>query len=273
VSSIGYREESDWYQSQLRDTAAIIALAYEAGEPGVARDLQKRLENVVKDPDALNTQEQARLLQAAFYMLKEAGAIRVDATGVTAAPTAGQTRWIVGRLADAKFINRGKALWRTVTVRGTTVASPGAESNGVSVGKRFFSMTGAGVDPTGLRQGDRVIVLVSGRSGQGRTVPLVIDDALPAGWEIETTLSPEDAKDGPFRFLGELTGVDVQEARDDRYIAAVDLAGNRPFAVAYVARAVTPGDFFLPAPEVRDMYRPSVNGRGGSGRTVIAAGS
>ena len=273
VSSIGYREESDWYQSQLRDTAAIIALAYEAGEPGVARDLQKRLENAVKDPDALNTQEQARLLQAAFYMLKEAGAIRVDATGVTAAPTAGQTRWIVGRLADAKFINRGKALWRTVTVRGTTVASPGAESNGVSVGKRFFSMTGAGVDPTGLRQGDRVIVLVSGRSAQGRTVPLVIDDALPAGWEIETTLSPEDAKDGPFRFLGELTGVDVQEARDDRYIAAVDLAGNRPFAVAYVARAVTPGDFFLPAPEVRDMYRPSVNGRGGSGRTVIAAGS
>ena len=273
VASLGYREESDWYQSQLRDTAAVIALAYEAGEEVIARDLQKRLDGVVKDPDALNTQEQARLLQAASFMLRRAGPVKIEASGVTGLPNAGGMRWIVGRLADARFVNRGGALWRTVTVRGTTVASPGAESNGVSVGKRFFSMTGGSVDPTRLRQGDRVIVLVSGRSAQGRTVPLIVDDALPAGWEIETTLSPEDAKEGPFRFLGELTGMDVQEARDDRYIAAVDLAGNRPFAVAYVARAVTPGDFFLPAPEVRDMYRPQVNGRGGSGRTVIAAGS
>jgi len=273
VASLGYREESDWYQSQLRDTAAIIALAYEAGEDGVARDLQKRLEGSVKDPDALNTQEQARLLQAASFMLRKAGPIRIEASGVTPIPTAGLQRWSVGRLADARFVNKGGALWRTVTVRGTTVASPGAESNGVSVGKRFFSMTGQPINTGALRQGDRVIVLVQGRSTQGRTVPLVIDDALPAGWEIETTLSPEDAKDGPFRFLGELTGVDVQEARDDRYIAAVDLPGNRPFAIAYVARAVTPGDFFLPAPEVRDMYRPSINGRGAGGRTVIAAGS
>ncbi len=271
VASLGYRDEADWYQSQLRDTAAIIALAYEAGEPDIARGLQARLEGSVKDPDLLNTQEQARLLQAAYFMLKAAGAIRIDAAGVTAAPTAGMSRWIVGRPADARFVNRGGgALWRTVTVRGTTVAPPASEANGVSVGKRYFTMAGAGIDPSTLRQGDRVIVLVSGRSMQGRTVPLVIDDALPAGWEIETTLSPEDAKEGPFKFLGELTGVDVQEARDDRYIAAVDLAGNRPFAVAYVARAVTPGEFFLPAPEVRDMYRPAVNARGDVGRTTIA---
>jgi len=65
----------------------------------------------------------------------------------------------------------------------------------------------------------------------------------------------------------------VQEARDDRYIAALDLAGARPFALAYVARAVTPGEFFLPAPEARDMYRPAVNARGSATRTTIAPGS
>ncbi|ATQ41112.1 alpha-2-macroglobulin family protein [Caulobacter mirabilis] len=274
VASLGHRDDADWYQSPLRDTAGIIALAYEAGEVDIARDLQKRLEGAVRDPDSLNTQEQARLLQAASFMLKAAGTMKIDATGANAIPTAGQMRWSVGKLADARFVNRGGgALWRTVTVRGTTIAAPMGESNGVSVGKRFFTMTGGGVDPSALNQGDRVIVLVSGRSAQGRTLPLVIDDALPAGWEIETTLSPEDAKEGPFKFLGELSGVDVQEARDDRYIAAMDLAGNKTFAVAYVARAVTPGDFFLPAPEVRDMYRPSVNARGSAGRTIIAAGS
>jgi len=273
IASIGHRDDADWYQSPLRDTAGVIALLYEGGELVMARDLQKRLDGAVRDPDSLNTQEQARLLQAASFMLKAAGgAPKIDAVGVTPIATAGQTRWSVGQLAQARFTNRSSgALWRTVTVRGTTIASPDPESSGVSVDKRFYTMTGGSIDPAALTQGDRVIVLVSGRSAQGRTVPLVIDDALPAGWEIETTLSPEDAKEGPFKFLGELTGMDAQEARDDRYIAAVDLPGNRAFAVAYVVRAVTPGDFFLPAPEVRDMYRPSVNARGGGGRTVIAA--
>lgn len=275
VQSLGYRDDADWYQSQLRDIAAVIALAYEAGEDDIARGLQGRLENAVRDPDALNTQEQARLLQAASFMLKKAGVQRIDATGATAMTSAGgATRWSVGRLADAVFVNKGSgALWRTVTVRGTTVAAPGAEANGISVDKRFFTLQGGSVNLANVRQGDRIIVLVYGRSSQARTVPLVVDDALPAGWEIETVLGPDDAKDGPFKFLGELSGVDVQEARDDRYIAALDLAGTKSYAMAYVARAVTPGDFFLPAPEARDMYRPAVNARGSANRTTIAPGS
>lgn len=275
VATLGYRDEADWYQSQLRDLAGIIALAYEAGEVDIARGLQGRLENAVRDPDSLNTQEQARLLQAASFMLKAAGVMRVDATGAMAlTPAGGAPRWAVGRLADAVFTNKGSgALWRTVTVRGTTVEAPGAAGSGLSVDKRYFTMQGGPVNLAGLRQGDRVIVLVHGRSSQARTVPLVVDDALPAGWEIETVLGPEDAKAGPFKFLGELSGADVQEARDDRYIAALDLAGARPFAMAYVARAVTPGDFFLPAPEARDMYRPGVFARGSAARTTIAPGS
>lgn len=274
VQALGYRDDADWYQSGLRDIAGVIALAYEAGEYDIARGLQGRLENAVRDPDSLNTQEQARLLQAASFMLKAAGVQRIDARGATALTSAGGgTRWAVGRLADAVFTNRGSgALWRTVTVRGTTVAAPGAEANGVSVDKRFFSMQGGAVNLANVRQGDRIIVLVYGRSSQARTVPLVVDDALPAGWEIETVLGPEDAKEGPFKFLGELSGADVQEARDDRYIAALDLAGTKSYAMAYVARAVTPGDFFLPAPEARDMYRPAVNARGSASRTTIAPG-
>ncbi|HEX5377249.1 MAG TPA: alpha-2-macroglobulin family protein, partial [Phenylobacterium sp.] len=80
IGSLGYREDHDWYQSPLRDLAAIVALAYEAGEADLARGLQGRLENAVKDPDALNTQEQARLLQAAHAMLKAVGPMKVQAT-------------------------------------------------------------------------------------------------------------------------------------------------------------------------------------------------
>jgi uncharacterized protein YfaS (alpha-2-macroglobulin family) len=274
VRSLGWRDEADWYQSPLRDVATVTALAVQAGQMDVAKSLQGRMENVIKDPDALNTQEQAALLFAASQLLKAAGPMTIDAQGVTALPpAAGAPRWAVGKLADARFTNRGKgALWRTVSVRGTPVMAPAAESNGLSVSKRLFSMNGGAIDPSQIRQGDRVIVLVSGHSQQARSMALVVDDALPAGFEIETSLGADDAQNGPFKFLGTLTNPDVQESRDDRYIAALDLEGNKPFAMAYVARAVTPGEFFLPGAIAKDMYKPSLSARSDAGRINVAPG-
>jgi alpha-2-macroglobulin len=274
VRGLGWRDENDWYQSPLRDLADIIALAYEAGYPDIARSLTGRLDGAVKNPDALNTQEQAALLRAAYFMLQAAGPVNLKVAGASPIASAvASPRWSVGRLEDARFTNLARGtVWRTATVRGTPVAAPGAAASGVSVSKRLLSFTGGSIDPNALRQGDRVIVLITGRSMQARSTALVVDDALPAGFEIETTLGADDAQSGPFKFLGELSAPDVQEARDDRYVAALDLAGGKPFAFAYVARAVTPGSYFLPAPEGRDMYRPTVNGRGVSGRVTIAAG-
>jgi uncharacterized protein YfaS (alpha-2-macroglobulin family) len=270
IGGLGYREESDWYQSPLRDLAAVVSLAYEAGEVDLARSLQGRLENAVKDPDALNTQEQARLLQAAHFMLKATGPMKVQAQGAYAMPAAGGgVRWSVGKLVDAHFTNGGNALWRMVTVTGTTVAAPPAQQNGITLGKRLVGFTGGAVDPHALRQGDRVIIVVSGRSNQARSMALVVDDPLPAGFEIETVLGPDDAQSGPFKFLGRLSNAGVQESRDDRYVAAMELAGHGEFTFAYVARAVTPGDFLLPGAEAKDMYHPSLNARTAAARTGI----
>jgi hypothetical protein len=267
----GYRDDADWYQTPLRDLAGVIALAYQAGETGVARNLQGRLDGAVKDPDGLNTQEEAQLLKAAHFMLAAAGRIRIESTGAYAQPAiGGAPRWSVGRLMTSKFVNQGSgALWRTVTVRGTPVASPAGEAHGLTVAKSYFGFTGGGGDPASMTQGQRLIVRISGVNGQGRSVPLVIDDALPAGYEIETVLSPDDAKDGPFKFLGELSTASAQESRDDRYIAAMSVAGGKSFALAYVVRAVTPGDFYLPGAEARDMYHPAVFARTDGRRTRI----
>jgi hypothetical protein len=272
VRALNYKDQADWYQSQLRDLAGVIAYAYEAGDVGVARTLQGRLEGVVRDPDALNTQEQARLLQAAHAMLKAAGPIRIEATGAASqGAVAGAPRWSVGRLAAAHFTNRGGAIWRTVTVHGTPVSSPAAEGHGLSVSKRYLTFAGAPADPASMAQGQRLIVQISGTSAQGRALPLVIDDALPAGWEIEMTLSPDDAQSGPFKFLGTLSSADAQESRDDRFIAAMDVQGGKAFSLAYVARAVTPGDFYLPGAEAHDMYRPTVFARSAGARLKVSA--
>ena len=274
--SLGYKDPDDMYQSPLRDLGGIIALAYEAGEVGVASSLQNRLAGAVKDPEQLNTQEEARLLQAAHAMLRAAGPVKIGAVG---APRQPDGRYYIGHLQDAHLTNTGSGIvWRTVTVRGQPMAAPGAMAAGISASKRYLTMTGAAANPGALAQGSRVIVLVSGASHQGRSMMAVVDDALPAGFEVETVLGPADALSddgkggGPFRFLGKLTSTSAQEARDDRYVASMTLEGNKPFAVAYVARAVTPGDFFAPGVEVRDMYHPGVAARTAPGRARISAG-
>ena len=274
LGPVVYVDSDDWYQTPLRDLAGVVGLAYEAGEPEVGKSLQTRLADTVKSPDALTTQEEAQLLKAAHYMLAAAGQIRITATGVVDLPASGGApRWAVGRLASAKFVNAGTGgLFRTVTVRGTPLASPGAEGHGLNVSKSYFGFTGGSADPAALRQGERMIVRISGANDQGRTMPLVIDDALPAGYEIEMTLGPDDAQNGPFKFLGELSATTAQESRDDRFVAAMNAPGNKGFAVAYVARAVTPGDFYLPGAAARDMYHPSVFAQSEGRRTKIAPG-
>jgi uncharacterized protein YfaS (alpha-2-macroglobulin family) len=276
VKALGYRDEYDWYQSPLRDLAGVIALAYEASEPDVARRLQVRLEDAVRNPDALNTQEEARLLQAAHAMLKAAGPMHVAAQGAIPLRSASAApRWAVGRLAAARFANQGSsALWRTVTVTGAPTSAPPPASSGLTASKSFFTLKGEYANPASLRQGERVIVLVQGRSQQARTTQVVVDDPLPAGWEIESVLSEGDAGDkGPFKFLGKLSEAQLHEARDDRFVGSMALAGGKDYAFAYIVRAVTPGDFLLPGVEVRDMYRPTVAARTAARRTTIAAGS
>jgi uncharacterized protein YfaS (alpha-2-macroglobulin family) len=273
IGPLVFVDDQDWYQSPLRDLAGVIALAYESGETAIARDLQARLADAVRNPDALNTQEEAQLLRAAHFMLAAAGQIRIDASGVIGLPASGGApRWAVGQLASAKFVNAGTGgLWRTVTVRGTPLAAPGGESHGVSASKAFYTFSGSAADPASMRQGERLIVRISGSSSRARALPLVIDDALPAGYEIEMTLGPDDAQNGPFKFLGQLTATKAQESRDDRYVASVELEGRKSFAVAYVARAVTPGDFYLPGAVARDMYHPAVFAQTAGRRTRITA--
>jgi uncharacterized protein YfaS (alpha-2-macroglobulin family) len=129
-----------------------------------------------------------------------------------------------------------------------------------------------------LRQGDRVVVVLSGQPEGARNYPTVLVDLLPAGLEIETLLNPSDGaggqtydgapRNGPFSWIGVITYTQVQESRDDRFVASANLRGQ--YRYAYIARAVTPGRFTLPAAQVEDMYRPGVMARTSTGTISIA---
>ena len=46
--------------------------------------------------------------------------------------------------------------------------------------KTFYSLSGQAVNLASVKQGDRVIVLVSGHSSRGQTTSMAIDDPLPS---------------------------------------------------------------------------------------------
>ena len=276
--ALGYRNVGDWYQTPLRDLAGVLALAAEAGETDLVNRLRQRLERDAPDADQLMTQEQVQLLLAANALMEQAGPVNVTMNGEALA----ERRIIVGAqqlVQGLVFRNAARGpVWRTLSLTGVPREAPPAMQSGYTISKNVYRLDGTSADLGSIRQGDRVVVVISGQPEGARNYPTVLVDLLPAGLEIETLLRPEDGagntnydgstRNGPFTWVGQITYTQVSEARDDRYVASANLRGQ--FRYAYIARAVSPGRYTLPAAQVEDMYRPGVMARTSTGAITIA---
>ena len=136
--------------------------------------------------------------------------------------------------------------------------------------KSLHTLDGAPAQLESLAQGDRLVVQITLDPRERRLQPLIVADLLPAGFEIEAVLRPADGGPyGPYAWLGELAETKIAEARDDRFLAALDVTGDAR-TLAYIVRAVTPGRFASPGVVVEDMYRPDVFARTEAFRVAIA---
>lgn len=220
------------------------------------------------------------MLFAASALMQRAGPVNVSLNGQQMAER--RVMADAARLAQGLvFRNNGRGpgpVWRSLSLSGAPLAAPPAMSAGFSIEKRVYRMDGSGANLEAIRQGDRVIVVISGQPDGVRNYPTVLVDLLPAGLEIESVLGPEDGAggvqydgsvhDGPFAWAGSISYANVAEARDDRFVASSNLHGS--FRWAYIARAVTPGRYTMPAAQVEDMYRPGVMARTSTGTVRIA---
>jgi uncharacterized protein YfaS (alpha-2-macroglobulin family) len=285
-SHVDDRDPHDYYGSSLRDRAGLLALASEAaGREGLAAVVGSVRERLAARVDRTTTQEQAWLVLAARAL---------GGGGELAYSVDGQSRKATSEPVvlnpDAAALARGlhirndgdKPVWLQVTARGVPKDPQPAATQGLAVERSYYTLDGQPADLAHLRQNDRVIVSLDGRNLEGGYHEAVLLDLLPAGLEIESVLNDDTVKSFPF--LSELTPTRITEARDDRFFAAFEL-GKRPyrnwwdypgekpgysFHVAYIARAVTPGSFALPAAQVSDMYAPRFHGRTAMGRVTIA---
>ena len=278
AEAIGWDNRGDYYQTELRDAAGVLALAVEAGQDGMVEALTERFTGVMKDANRMHTQEKAFVLLASQALIRNAGPVAlaiddVEQDGLSPAPTFTPS---VAEIAEGvSYRNDGDGpIFRSLTVSGSPLTAPAAVNQGLELTKRIATRDGRPADLSTVRQNDRLIVVISGAALDDRLHPAIIADLLPAGFEIEAILKPEDGggegRNGPYRWVGALDYPRVAEARDDRFVAAVDIRGRRRFTLAYIVRAVTPGAFTVPGAVMEDMYRPGVFARTRVGRVSIA---
>jgi len=282
-------DRHEYYGSPLRNRAALLALASEAGgREGFTQVAALVGARLTANADYTTTQEQAWLVMAAHAMAAGAGDLAYSLDGEQKKAT----REPVVVNPDRAAIERGVRLkndgdgplWMQVTARGVPNEPLPAGSDGLSVQREFLTLDGRPANLRALRQNDRVIVSISGRNLDGNYHEVALLDLLPAGFEIESVLTDEKAKS--FSFLPKISDTRIAEGRDDRFFASLDLGrrtyrswwdsdedvkrGRGSFHVAYIVRAVTPGNFALPAVNVSDMYAPRIYARSTMGRVEIA---
>jgi alpha-2-macroglobulin len=267
------------YGSELRDSAAVLSFA--AATPGNQARLTAVIDRIAERfsrAARTSTQEQAWLLMAAEAAAKAGGGTMTVATDNGAPQSRSEPlyrRRPLGSGAPPTAItNRGNTpAWRAVSIAGVPTADLPAESKGYAVSREVFRPDGTSADLSKVRQTDLFVVVVKGtRSDAAEPAQALVVDLLPAGFEIETATVSKGRSTTDYSWLPKLTDANYTEQRDDRFIAALDLKnGTRDFALAYIVRAVTPGEFTYPALVAEDMYEPETAGRTAIGKLTVGA--
>ena len=171
------------------------------------------------------------------------------------------------------MLNRGtQALWYSAAVTGSPAEEPPTLEQGFRIRRTLLNLKGEPVDPQQVRQGDLIVVRLDGKAlTKDLQHQALIVDPLPAGLEAETATLDHARSVSDLPWLKKLSTTLYTEALDDRFVAAVDLSSGGRFRVAYLVRAVTPGRYRLPPPEVEDMYKPRYRGRGAAGWLDVSA--
>ncbi|MEL6727989.1 MAG: alpha-2-macroglobulin [Pseudomonadota bacterium] len=275
--ALGFENSGDYYQTPLRDLSGVLALAAEAGFNDHVARLAERISEDTPEPDRLTTQEKAFMLLAVGSLSQEDG-LRLDVDGLGRNSDNDRRYFVspdqVERGVSFRLRRGSNPVFRTVMVTGSPESAPNPVSEKLSVSKRVRSMRGARVNLGDLTQGDQFVVALTLSPRERRNNPVILEDLLPAGFEIETVLRPADGDrefgpDGAFAWVGEIDQAETAEARDDRFVAAIDVVGEDR-TLAYVVRAVTPGTFTMPGVVAEDMYRPDVFARSAATEITIA---
>ena len=269
------RKNDQWlgdYGSPLRDQALIVALLEENNLMSGQREQRLfELSDSLAASRWLSTQERNSLFLAGRDLLS-----KPEAKWSALLTSGEQTRELNNQQSGLKLDgpllaqpltlrNEGSdAVYQQLTISGYPQHAPAAGGENLSIRRDYLGMNGEPLNIKALKSGDLVLVHVAVTAKQAVPDALVVD-LLPAGLELENqnlgqsaaSLENASTEVKQWREAMQYASVQHQEYRDDRYVAAVKLDGYGTTHLLYLARAVTPGTYRVPPPQVESMYRPN----------------
>ena len=256
------------YGSALRDNALMLALMEENKLlPDAQNTLLQTLSEQAFGERWLSTQESNSLFLAGRGLADFPGNWQAQ-TSLDATPLQSdkaQTRNLdADQLGALQVTNSGtQPLWLRLDATGYPEYSPEPVSNVLQIERQILGTDGRPKAISSLRSGDLVLVRLEINASQNVPDALVVD-MLPAGLELEnqnlanSSASLADNAGEAQNLINQMQQADIQhmEFRDDRFVAAVAVNENQPVTLVYLARAVMPGTYQLPQPQVESMYVP-----------------
>lgn len=278
------RDAQQWmadYGSPLRDNALMLSLLEENKlQPEVQNTLLTTLSEQAFGQRWLSTQESNALFLAARTLQDLPGTWQAQ-TSLADQPLTGdkaQTRNLdADRLSALQVTNSGnQPLWLRLDSSGYPQTAPVPASNVLHIERQILGTDGQSKSLSSLRSGELVLVWLEVKASQNVPDALVVD-LLPAGLELEnqnlanSSASLQDSGSEVQNLLNQMQQADIQhmEFRDDRFVAAVAVNQGQPVTLVYLARAVTPGTYQVPVPQVESMYVPQWRATGSTEGLLI----
>lgn len=266
------------FGTALRDGAAMLTLISETKMlPQSVPDLLGSLSRRRAASNMTSTQENAWLLLAAKSLIDESRDLTLDVDGK---PQSGPVQRVLGSadLSSVPFVIKnttGQEVSASVLVNGASATPEPAASSGFSIERLVYTTGGEEARLDKVKQNDRFVVVLKVSEAEAKLGHIVVEDRLPAGFEIENPrlLKGTDLK--AFSWLDTKTNPAHTAFRDDRFTAAfsqTDPNNKQPaaFTMAYVMRAVVPGSYTHAGAYVEDMYRPERFARTAPGEVEIS---
>ncbi len=254
------------YGTALRDRAGVLALLIEAGSDVGDRDALAR--SLTTSGPHLSTQEEAWSLLAARALIDDTAAQGLMLNG---APVTGPfiRKLEAGTVQPQEITNTAQRDTDiTLTTFGVPRVAGPADGYGYAIKRQYYDMDGAPASLDGVASGTRLVAVLTVTPFEEAEARLIIDDPLPAGLEID---NPNLISSGDVRSLDwlETTYAEHSEFRADRFIAAVEGSHNKAFNLAYIVRAIAPGQYHHPAATVEDMYRREYRAHTDTGQMTV----
>lgn len=264
--------------SGVRDAALLLSawLAVDPQNAAVAQ-LAQYLRECQQDGHWGNTQDNAMALLAFGKLARQlpekelpfGGSLTLPDGEVRAFSGTNEASWALapGQNGTVTVKNDGPGkvyLW--ARHEGVSSTPETERSDAIVIRREFLDAAGAPLDPAEIAQGEMIVVKLVVNTHGRMLDQLVIEDLLPAGWEIE---NPNLVVSRQFAWLKQKNELARhREARDDRMLFFTGAIQGEEF-FHYAVRATTPGTYVLPPVVVAGMYEPEIRGVGAGGQVRV----